>query len=147
MRIMFVLAGLSPLLCQIDLISLFASKTLVQHGAIASNLFAMEDLAGRIILCIDKTATFEDRKTVKLRNGEWSDDVAVQAVVAGGRSSQGDVERPSWIQRDMIDRLVVAWCRRRSRRSGCSTTRQVNAWEEGQSTSNGSSPIAIMTIW
>jgi hypothetical protein len=36
-----------------------ASKTLVQHGANVSNLFAMEDLASRIIMCIDKTATFD----------------------------------------------------------------------------------------
>jgi hypothetical protein len=48
--------------------------------------------------------------------------------------------------RVMIGRLGVAWCRRRSRRTGWSTTKQVDAWEEGQSTSNVSAPIAIVTM-
>jgi hypothetical protein len=42
----------------------FASKNVVKHGTIVSNLFAKEDLAGRFILCFDKTATLTLNKMV-----------------------------------------------------------------------------------
>jgi hypothetical protein len=56
-RTMFVLVRLSPVLCQIDFISLFANKNLIQHGDILSNWFAIEVAASSFILCFDKTAT------------------------------------------------------------------------------------------